>query len=86
MPAYALGLMPCASALEVTGEGRCWGPAGPNACFLVLFSLELFFLELEDQLTGNLLTKQFSPLLKASCMPVHVWSCQLQGICTSLNM
>lgn len=38
----------------------------------VLFSLELFCLELEDQLTSNLLTEQFSPLLKASCMPMHV--------------
>lgn len=39
----------------------------------VLFSLELFCLNLENELTSNLLTGQFSPRLKACSMPVHVW-------------
>jgi len=35
--------------------------------------LTCYCLEMEDQLTSYLLTEQFSPLLKASFMPMHVW-------------
>lgn len=38
----------------------------------VVQSFEWFCLELEDQLTSDLLTEWFSSLLKACSMPMHV--------------
>lgn len=73
-PAGASGWVPCAAFLEVTGKERCWGPTVLDFKRVLssVFSLELFCLELEGQLTSNLLTEQFSPLLKADYMPMHV--------------
>lgn len=63
---------------SLAGEGAGGSAGLDSQClffgfFSVLFSLELFCLKLEIQLRSNLLTGQFSPCLKACCMPVHVW-------------
>lgn len=65
-------MQPSWNSLGREGAGGSAGLDSECLFFSVLFSPELFSLKLENQLTSNLLTRQFSPCLKACSMPVHV--------------